>query len=205
MAVVGSSAISRSGSAAREKPRPSTRALSHAAAQLERVGLEVPPGLWDTDLVKQLDRPAPGFSRRHARVVYADRLDDLAADGMNRNSGTSWDPERSSRCAGPGTPESPCRWESSPTKSTAPPPSGGWNRTFQRSSLPGVCTMLSSARGTRLAAATLPDQADRSLCRQVEGHIVDRVHHPAVGMEIDRQIPDLQQPLRCHCPCSRHL
>ena len=80
-AVVGSSAMISLG--LRRQRERDDHALAHAARELVRVVVDAPRGRRDADLLEQRDRAARARGLAH-REVRANRLDDLAADRVER-------------------------------------------------------------------------------------------------------------------------
>ena len=63
------------------------RPLPHAARQFVRILQRSPLWVWNGDKLQHVDSPSGGGASRYRRIVNADRLGDLGADGEDRIEG----------------------------------------------------------------------------------------------------------------------
>ena len=187
-AVVGSSAISSSGS--RQQRHRDHHALAHAARELVRVVVEALAGVRDADALEHLDgalaRPAPVLQA----PVRPDRLDDLRADRERAGRARSSAPGRPSRSRSPRDRAHLGRRQRAARSrpSSSDPPAGDARRRLRQQP-------HQRERGHRLAAAALADEAERLLAAPSgERHVVDgggrsrlRLRSSTVSLDLDQR------------------
>jgi hypothetical protein len=178
------------------------RALPHAARILEGVAVDRALGIGDLDLAQELDRACLHLLLRH-RLVQADRLHDLEADGVHGR-------ERAHRLledhrhvlAADRAHGARLRLHGGEVDRLLHPAAVPGQVAVEEDAAGGdparvVDDLQDRARGDALARARFADDAKRPAVLDLEAHPVDGAKGPGPGRELGHEVVDLEHGTLC--------
>ena len=166
------------------------RPLPHAAGEFVRVVVDPALGVGDADRVEQLDRPRPPLGLGDVAAVGADRLDDLAADPVDRvERGHRVLEDHRDPLAAHLLQLRVARVQQLRVAQLHRALDLGVGRAGEADD---------RLRGDALARAGLADDRQHFARGEVEADPVDRLQQAAFGREADPQVPDGEQRAGAH-------